>query len=137
MWFIGWLLTPCLFVLCTGLLVEQRRRPLVPAVVRETFLVVDHCPVRRFVLDEVAILQPRECRTDRTFVDAKLGGDLAGFERAICVGREEAKYLVGNGEPLKLVYARVLEGFPVDGQWSALVGRGLVGVLAMISVKTS
>jgi len=70
--FLGCVFAPGLLVLCTESLVEQGGRSFVPAVSVESLCVVGYRPVRRFVFDEIAVLQSRERGADRALIKTDL-----------------------------------------------------------------
>jgi hypothetical protein len=112
----GCVFVPRFLVFLAGLLVEQCRPTLGTTVALEPFLVVSDGQLRRLVLDEISVLQPRERPAYRASLDADLGRELARLERQILMDGEEPKHLIGEGEVFELVLARVLADLPVDGQ---------------------
>lgn len=108
------MLTPRVRLFRVELLVEGCGRSLVAAVRLESVFVVSYRPVRRLVLDETAVFQPRERRTDPALIESGLGGNLTGLERAVLVGGEESGDLVRNGEVREDVLARVLESLAIE-----------------------
>jgi hypothetical protein len=134
MGFVGCVFAPGIRVLAPDLVVEQRSRPFVAAVSLEAVRIRCHRPVCGLVLDERAVLQAGKSGADRTLVEFGLGGDFRGLERPVIVCREERENLLRYRQVREFVFARVLEGLPIDGDRYQFIRPFVVRTLVVKSM---